>query len=78
MPQKSLWNAKESRLLGPYLIPNIETGETNMSLTVLAIANAVLWVGLFLFLLFRLMSQRSQIEAQIDRLERTMTGGDEN
>jgi len=48
-----------------------------MSLTVLAIANAVLWTGLFLFLLFRLMSQRSQIESQIDRLERTITGDDE-
>jgi hypothetical protein len=48
-----------------------------MSLTAIAIANALLWTGLFVFWLLRLMSQRSQIEAQIDRLERTMTGGDE-
>ncbi len=43
-----------------------------MSLPVIAIANAILWTGLFVFWLLRLMSQRSQIEAQIDRLEHSM------
>ena len=43
-----------------------------MSLPVLAVANAILWTGLFVFWLLRLMTQRSKIEAQIDRLEQSM------
>lgn len=41
-----------------------------MSLTVIAIVNAIVWSGIIIFLLFRMMSQRHDIESQLDRLER--------
>ena len=41
-----------------------------MSLTIIAIANAIVWSGVILFLLLRMMGERDQISEQIDRLEK--------
>jgi hypothetical protein len=40
-----------------------------MSLTVIAAVNAIVWSGIIIFLLFRMMGQRKEIESQLDRLE---------
>ncbi len=40
------------------------------ALTLIAIANAVLWSGIIVFLLFRLMGQSRAVEARLSRLEK--------
>lgn len=40
-----------------------------MNIIVIAIANAVIWSGVIIFLLLRMMGEQGQIEGQIDRLE---------
>ncbi len=46
-----------------------DTGPAVGPLLLIAIANAVVWVGLFLFLLWRLMRGSRQIDEQISKLE---------
>lgn len=39
------------------------------TLLMIAVANAVVWTGLFLILLFALMRNHKDIDAQLERLE---------
>jgi hypothetical protein len=41
-----------------------------VSLTVIAIANAVIWCGVIIFLLLRMMTNTDEMRQQIDRLEK--------
>jgi hypothetical protein len=41
-----------------------------VSLTVIAVATAVVWCGVITFLLLRMMGQRDEMNQQIDRLEK--------
>jgi hypothetical protein len=40
-----------------------------VSVTVIGIANAIVWSGVIIFLLLRMMMQRDELDERIDRLE---------
>ena len=46
-----------------------------MNIIVIAIANAIIWSGVIIFLLLRMLRQQSEIDSQIDRLEEQIAEG---
>lgn|GEM_PF-2512992 len=49
-----------------------------MNIIVIAIATAVIWSGVIIYLLLRMMSEQGQIEGQIDKLEGEIGGAEKD
>ena len=59
-------------------ITSLQQGSIRDQLVVIAVVNAAVWVGLFLFLLWLFNRRSKNVEERLARLESSMPGDDES